>query len=727
VRGEEDDMPKGWAGWHAKPELVSVPDEIELSMGDPGLISHSAGAVMFLVLAALLAAGWEGRAERSRPVALVVAVLVGVAWAGLLAAESAMGSPAGQSTAGFLLEMARNASWLFFMTTLLYQDDSGRPARRPALLLGGALVVFTVLGLWTAPFGFSRDSGDLLVSPREAGLLITALLGLVVVEQFFRNTRPERRWAVKYLCVGLVGIFCYDLYLYAEALATGAINRDLWNARGIVNALAAPLIAISASRNPDWSTRIFVSRHVVFYTASLLSVGAFLLVAGLGGVYIKSLGGDWGSFAQIVFLFGSAVLLLAIVLSASFRARIRVFLAKHFYSNKYDYREEWLGFIARLSDAQDRVSPQERVVRAIGDLVDSTGGLLWLADGQGNLTCVAGLEMLCPDEDTLQNDRLERFWADRDWVIDLAEYRDQPDAYESLELPSWLGGFSNAWLLVPLREARGLLGFVLLAQSRAPRRLNWEDWDLLKTAAREAANYLALGLASDKLAQAQQFEAFNRLSAYVVHDLKNLIAQLDLVVANAGRHQGNPEFMADAIQTVGNSVSKMKHLLAQLRKGRFELSRAKRTDLADVLAEVVAARAVELPCPMLEHEARIEACVNADPDQLAAILGHLVQNGQEAAGPNGEVSIRLLREPRQAVIEIEDTGPGMHRDFIRERLFAPFDTTKGNAGMGIGAYEAREFVRALGGSLSVVSEVGRGTVFTVNLPLAEAESQVASV
>jgi signal transduction histidine kinase len=103
------------------------------------------------------------------------------------------------------------------------------------------------------------------------------------------------------------------------------------------------------------------------------------------------------------------------------------------------------------------------------------------------------------------------------------------------------------------------------------------------------------------------------------------------------------------------------------------------------------------------------------------VLEHLVQNAQEATAAEGKVELRLGRQQELAVIEIEDSGCGMDTQFIRERLFKPFDTTKGNAGMGVGAYEAREFVLGAGGDIQVSSEPGVGTRFTVTLPLASVE------
>jgi len=222
--------------------------------------------------------------------------------------------------------------------------------------------------------------------------------------------------------------------------------------------------------------------------------------------------------------------------------------------------------------------------------------------------------------------------------------------------------------------------------------------------------------ASESLTHARQFEAYNRLSAFVVHDLKNLVAQLSLVVMNAEKHRDNPDFIDDAIDTMANSVDKMNRLLAQLRKGDIEAVNEKKVRLQELLASVVEQQKNQRPVPDIIAAAEdINLLVNKD--KLVAVLGHLLQNAQDATEDSGWVKINLYKTDNQAIIELEDNGRGMDAQFVRDRLFKPFDTTKGNAGMGIGVFEARQFVEQQGGRIAVQSQLGQGTKFTLKLPL----------
>ena len=283
---------------------------------------------------------------------------------------------------------------------------------------------------------------------------------------------------------------------------------------------------------------------------------------------------------------------------------------------------------------------------------------------------------------------LVRFLETKEWVIAIDEYQRAPERYAGLQLPDWLVRFSRLWLVVPLMQHEGLLGFIVLLRPRAPREIEWEDCDLLKTAGRQVASHLEQLQATEALFDARQFETFNRFSTYVVHDLKNLVAQLSLVVSNAAKHKHNPQFMEDAIHTVDHCVRKMNHLLTQLRMGRAQ-SRGeveKSVNLAEVLQEAVSASQSREPVPVLSCR-DTDLAIRADPTRMGTMVGHIIQNAQEATTQGGQVKVVMYRSDSHAVIEVQDTGCGMDPEFIRDRLFRPFESTKGKNGMGIGAYE----------------------------------------
>jgi putative PEP-CTERM system histidine kinase len=482
-----------------------------------------------------------------------------------------------------------------------------------------------------------------------------------------------------------------------------------------------PFVAIAATRNPSWSVRVFVSKQVVFHATTVVAAGIYLVTMAAVGYYIRYYGGSWGKATQIAFVFAGVIFLITVFFSGTLRSKIKVFVNKHFFSYKYDWRDEWLRVVQTLSDGRGGKEIRIRVIQAIADTIDAGGGILWMSDTASSYHCVSKWQMPVKNISFDISDSLVTYFSKSDWIIDIDEYNRFPERYENLKLDDGLIAIEGTWLIVPIKHHEQLLGFVLLINPKLSKSVNWEDRDLIKATANQAGSYLALLQTSEALNQANQFEAFNRLSAFVVHDLKNLIAQLELVVKNAERHKNNPEFMDDAVKTIGNAVSKMGRLLTQLRQGRFESTKTKQFYVEESVAQAVNQLYAYLPKPQLTINANYLKII-ADKDRFTAIMVHMIKNAQEASQEDGRVDVTVARDNGNAVITIEDNGVGMDESFLKEKLFRPFQTTKGNAGMGIGVYETREYVSSLKGRMKVESSKGAGTKFEITIPL-EVEGQ----
>ena len=290
----------------------------------------------------------------------------------------------------------------------------------------------------------------------------------------------------------------------------------------------------------------------------------------LGGYALLFYGGTWGGLATTIFVVGAGLVLVILLFSSTLRARFKVFLSKHFFHNKYDYREEWLRLIAALSDFEDR-STRQVVIKALAQIVGSPSGLLWvLADKEQAYRLAATYHAPDAAPDIPLDDPLIAFMKEQEWLIDLQEYALEPKHYGDLALPDWLADFAEAWLIVPLVTRHELVGLIMLTEAPGPPKLNYEDRDLLKTAGNHIAVHLAQEKSDNLLAEAQQFEAYNRLTAFLMHDLNNLIAQQSLIVENAEKHKRNPDFVDDAIETIAGSVERMKRVMRQLKRDETE-------------------------------------------------------------------------------------------------------------------------------------------------------------
>ena len=310
-----------------------------------GSISYGIAALAFVVLAVLLAVNWRGRRPGGY---LLAASALTAAWAAVLASVDIDHMPL---LLVYLAEVLRSSAWLL---ALLAIAETIVP--RALVLTARAVCALAVGSIFAMPVLTKFGLNPLLLLSRSG--LVMALIGLVLVEQIYRNSTQAARGAVKYLTAGIGGLFAYDLFLYSQAELLRGITLEAWNARGLINALAVPLITLAVRRSPQWSLEIFVSRQAVFFTTTFLGVGAYLLVMSVGGYYVRQIGGDWGRVGQITFFAGAAVVLFYLIASPALRRHARVFISKHFYRNKYDYRIEWLRFISTLvGRAGDRRAP----------------------------------------------------------------------------------------------------------------------------------------------------------------------------------------------------------------------------------------------------------------------------------------------------------------------------------------------------------------------------------
>jgi len=660
-----------------------------------------------VVCAVLLVRSRKGDITRRGAMACAISVV----WGLILAGQASVGVHT--SWVGLMVEAVRYGAWFVLLRSL-----APSPAwfKRTYLGLVVALVVYAVIG-WIGEYAGDRSLP--LAGMLETFGLILTFGGLVATEQTMRNALAENSTHVRLCAIGVGGQLTFDLFLFSQAQLLGAVDPGAWQLRGVVAALLLVPFAIGVLRMPATQPRVFVSRHVVFYTSAFVAVGAYLCLMALGGYYVREQGGDWGNALQVIFLCGAVAILALLLLSESPLRRLRVFISTHFYRNKYDYRIEWLRFVQTLS-AADESGLHRTAVRAVAQIFGSPGGLLmvreegtdrytlratWPESYEGQIECGA----------ISDRDSLPRFLRERQWVIDLREYHNEPSLYGNLEMPRWLDTPGSWRVITPLLVGSALHGFLVLRSPPEPFSMNFEDRDLLKTVGRNVAVQLAQHSADERLSQSRQFDAYNRFAAFVMHDLKNSVAQLQLLVANAARHRNNPVFFEDAIGTIQNTSERMTRLIEQLQSRDMQ-GTARQLDITAVARAAVARSAAREPQVSLRAEER-ELAVNADPERLGAVIDHVIRNAQEATPRGAAIALELAAVGDQAHIHVIDEGAGMDTDFVSQRLFRPFDSTKGSKGMGIGAYQVREYARSLGGDVEVQSTPGKGTDFCIKLPL----------
>ena len=673
------------------------------------LWGHALAALLFCMVA-LAQARDAGEMLPRRT--LVAALLATALWA---LAVAGIGP---QDLAARVFESLRNLAWLGFLYALARSGGAGAAPRMVALAylaLGGIIVVGTGVAIAEARY---PEAAAIFRSSRIGLRMMAAAGGLVLMNQLFLGLDGAR--GGRRVIVGAVGaLWTLDLLLYGLAWFGGFDPLPLIAVCGVVAVLLAPLFAVAIHRHGDWALR--VSRAVAWQSLGLAAAAFYLLVMVLASRAIVALLGEHARVAQTAFIFGGTAAILTLVSSPWLRAWAKVMLAKHLFRHRYDYRAEWLRFTDTLGRPGDTAPLAERVVQAVADLTDSPAGLLLVPHEHG-MDIAARWNWPNEGEGSAGRALAERLADGR--IVELDALRDTAaDPVEAAAVPQWMldgtGGLAAGWALVPLMHFDRLQGAILLARPPVARALDWEDFDLLRLAGRQVASYLAEATAEQALGEAQRFDEFNRRFAFILHDIKNLVSQLSLVARNAERHADNPDFRADMIATLQESSGRMNDLLARL--SQHHQARPEPPAPVDLvtLAERVAAR-VRTSHPVIVSVTTSAAAL-ADAGRLEQAVVQLALNAVQASAPAEPVTIAVGEEDGRAMLEVIDSGCGMSLAFVRDKLFKPFLSTK-PAGFGIGAFEARQLILAMGGTLTVDSREGEGTRFRVTLPPAHSTS-----
>src|SRR5712671_5466004 len=595
----------------------------------------------------------RGRTSKTG-LAILGCCLASVAWAGATAA-----APEGPVSVLAPFDSVRLSAWLLFGVALVTRrnDDS---------CTLGRLYFFGALTFCVAAVGY--DGYLLVVNPAETAwhtsqLLVRigfGVLGLLAVENLWRNTEPHQHWHVWPLCLALGGLFAYEMFFFSDAFITrGRVDPGLGLGRAIAAAFMTPLIALAMARNREWRVDIHVSRQMVLHTATLLASGCFLLAVAAVAMVLHRVGGEWGLVLQLAMLFGSILVLATVLSSGNLRRRAKFLISRNFFTHRYDYRVEWLKFIELVSEPKHAEELPVRIIRALAEFIDSPAGVLWsLSRGIGYHPTAAWRSSIPGDGKLAVDDPFILGFRDGGWIQELAS-----DAIDE----GWPFASDKAWLAVPLSHRRKIVGFVLLDRANHTVSLNWEAFDLLRATGRQAASYLAEERSTRALRDTELLTEYSKRFAFVVHDIKNLASQLSLIVSNAKHYIDDPEFQRDMLRTVEDSVARMNNLLSQLKADAAP--RAPRVLNPNIVIGAVATEFAAGPVTVAIRDDAGACAVAIDPDRFRSALAHLVQNAIDASCPSDPVIISSRRLGTQLLIEIIDKGPGMDDAFIRDELF----------------------------------------------------------
>ena len=542
----------------------------------------------------------------------------------------------------------------------------------------------------------------------SAAVQLASLVGLLVtLEATLRSSRGFSRWRTKFLVLGLGGAVLARVYFLSQTLLFSALMASHVMTIAGIQILANVVIVVSLLRD-RLTADVRVSRHVVYRSVAAGALGLYLIaVGGVGWVlnyYGLSDAVVWSSLA----IFVTAVALAAVMLSESVRWKIKRFLSTHVYHSKYDYRVQWISVTKRLGSLLTVGELAPQLLQTSVDAVGATTGVLYLSTGATDYraACFVGFEP--PTERVAPDGAVAKTLASTETLVVLGD--GGTDLWPTLH-----PDLGDGAVAVPLRRGAELIGFMVIGAERTGARYTGEDLEFLSTVAEQGAVAISTLRLSESLAQAREFEAFHRLTSFIIHDLKNSISALSMLSTNALKHFDDPEFQRDAVKTLARTVERMTNLIGRLSAGP-ELPKPNKTAV-DVAALVLEATVPLLNNPKIAVVKELASVppIPGDPDALLRVVQNLVTNAIESMHGHGTVTLKTFEREGRACVVVADTGGGMSEDFVRTSLFAPFRSTK-RSGWGIGLYQSKGIVEAHGGTIDVVSAPGQGTTFEIRLP-----------
>jgi len=550
-------------------------------------------------------------------------------------------------------------------------------------------------------------------------VLMVTLAILVNLEKTFRASVGMARWRIKYLILGLALIFGVRIYTLSQMLLFSGYRSEFANLTLVGSLVACVLIGVGQTRSSCCEFNIYPSRAVLQGSVTLILAGAYFVSVGLLAKWVALLGGIANFPAQALVLLLGVVGVAVVLLSERSRMALRRFISRHFRRPEHDFRKIWTQFTRRTSSVLDAATLGKNAAEVIAESFHVLGVTVFRVDPE-----TPGLEWLHSTE-TRGGMSRPRIHAGG---LDALATSGQPFVLEPEHAP-WAEALGEACpkkfqhggyrLVVPLVAAERLVGLVVLADRVNGMPYSHEELDLLKCIGDQLAGGLLNCTLSDEVVQAKELESFQTLSTFFVHDLKNAASGLSLMLQNLPIHFDDPAFRSDAIHGVQRTVERINQLILKLSSLRRELQLNTTPCRLDLLcAEVLNGLDATMDRKKhLERDLRTVPVQALDAEAMRSVVTNLVVNAREAVNGGGKVQVATRLEADGIKFVVADTGCGMTPEFVKKLLFRPFHSTKTN-GLGIGMFQCKKIIEAHGGSISVESQSGTGTRFTIRLPLA---------
>lgn len=627
-------------------------------------------------------------------------------------------------------QAALPAAWLLFSVVFARANNREALARwTPVLVLCSAVSLFFIFksgSLFSSnepsgmgPSLFSHGYPHLALSPLgryfSIYLIIGSVLNLVHLENTLRSSSGSTRWHIKYIIFGVGSILAYFIYLSSQYLLFSALEFETVPLTAAIILVSTSMMAVFIVKHRLLDVDIFISRYVIYNSLTVLIVGLYLIAVGIIAQGIRFFQVPFSYFFTTLFIFTSVLLLVVFLFTTSLRRKVQLFINKHFYKHKYEFRDKWMETIEKISSKRSVSDIGSTLKEMVSESTCAKPVYLWLYEP-------ASKNFATEQADAPEG--LKKIPSSHPF----AEYVKGDPAQFSVDdaVPANITGISSVFretgavLCVPLVAGSETMGFVLLGPDISGEPYIQDDFEFLKAVTTQAAVQIKSIRLTQDLMAAKEVEAFSKMSYFIMHDLKNLTNSLSLISQNARHSLDNPEFQRDAIKTIDGTVERMKGLIERLSSVPRDIElKMEVTTAAEIINKALKKLVFSRTKPVtitVDNGTDGDRPLKVDPDAIEMVILNLASNAYDAIVWEGCIQINTSLDGDYLDIAVSDNGAGISKDYIDTDLFKPFRTTK-KKGFGIGLYQCKSIIEAHGGDIAVESEAGRGTRFTVKLPL----------
>jgi putative PEP-CTERM system histidine kinase len=545
------------------------------------------------------------------------------------------------------------------------------------------------------------------------GLILYFTVALMNVEMTFSAISRTEKTKMKFDFIGISSMLAVLIFYYSQGLLYRSINMNLEPIRSGVLIMSSALIAYSRFFRGN-GARVVISRYVVYRSVTLLLVGAYFLILGTVGAGLRYFGVAFSKDLTIFLAFAMGILTLFVIFSDTLRRKAKVFINKNFFSYKHDYRREWLDFTGRLASCRSFAEAQEAILTKYRETFGLKGASLYLLDEKKAAYTPCARQSMVNSTLCLRADTpVISYFVERQRIFNPLHNEYLPNSEELCFINE-----AGAKLIVPLIGNGAVEGFVVFGDQLVQEELIYEDYDLMRTLAKQAALSVINFRLSDEITETREIAAVGKISSFVVHDLKNLASSFSLTLDNVNDNMQNPEFQSDMIVTMKKAAAKMNSLVQKLKAiTTKKVSHRAPADIDALVNETIADISGTYKTIKISYQGQSAPSV-VDAEEIKMVVLNLILNASDALNGVGRVEVETGLSEDNVYIRVKDKGCGMTEDFINGQLFRPFRTTK-KKGLGIGLFQCKQIVEAHGGRCEVKSEAGKGSVFTIYLPSAK--------